>query len=104
MKSLTVVSFKIPNGFTFKNGKIVQKFKKVHVLKLALSQDISGQTWKIDSLGGDWYRLINEDAPRKALDIINDANDNKLQLTTIGAYSGQYWKFTKLHSVPQGTA
>ena len=32
----------------------------------------------------------------KALDVINDNTDNKLQLATSGAYSGQYWRFTDI--------
>ena len=59
MKSLTVLSAKIPAGLTFKNGKIVTKFQKIYILLLTLSQDTSGQKWKMESLGGDWYRLTN---------------------------------------------
>ena len=62
----------------------------------SLRLQCSNQKWKITKTGYDsYYRIQNSAAPGKSLDIINDANDNKLIMATTGAYTGQYWKLTK---------
>jgi len=32
----------------------------------------------------------------KSLDVINDGNNNALQLSETGDYSGQYWRITEI--------
>ena len=67
---------------------------------LALSQLSDSQYWSINLINGQWHRLTPKSAPGKSLDIINDANDNRPTIANSGAYSGQYWKFTKLKAAP----
>ena len=42
-----------------------------------------------------YYRLTSlwTNTNGKSLDVINDANDNKLIMANSGPYSGQYWRF-----------
>ena len=67
---------------------------------LTLSQLSDSQYWSISLINGQWHRLTPKSAPGKSLDIINDANDNRPTIANSGAFSGQYWKFTKLKAVP----
>ena len=44
-----------------------------------------------------WYRLTTQfQGDGKSLDVINDANKDKLTLAKTGNFSGQFWKFTPL--------
>ena len=59
-----------------------------------------------------YYRLSTRwsNTDGKSLDVINDANDNKLIMATSGSYSGQFWRihdlgngFYRLTTIFQGT-
>ncbi|MBK9386946.1 MAG: hypothetical protein IPN34_19195 [Planctomycetes bacterium] len=43
-----------------------------------------------------WYRLTTLFQPTLSLDVVNDgANNNRLQMAASGAFTGQYWRFTR---------
>ena len=65
---------------------------------LANTANVSGQYWKITSLGGGFYRLTTQwQGESKSLDIINDGrNNNQPILANTGNFSGQFWRITPL--------
>ena len=80
-------------------------------LQLMEKQEDQSQLWKLRLAPNGYYQLVNMKYPGKCLDIINDSKaNNKLTLTSINNYSGQYWKlspstdglFVRLTSLWQG--
>ncbi|CAF1163551.1 unnamed protein product [Rotaria sordida] len=64
---------------------------------LAATAALTGQYWKITSIGNGYYRLTTQwQGDGKSLDIINDGTNNRPILAATGALSGQYWKITPI--------
>ncbi|HYK20791.1 MAG TPA: RICIN domain-containing protein [Pyrinomonadaceae bacterium] len=65
---------------------------------LAKTANVSGQYWKITSLGGGYYRLTTQwQGEGKSLDILNDGRKNNQPfLGRTGNFSGQFWRITPL--------
>ncbi len=66
-------------------------------LHLVNSANVTGQFWKITSLGNGYYRLTTQwQGENKSLDVVNDGTNNKLQLAATSNVSGQFWKITSV--------
>ena len=65
---------------------------------LAKTANVSGQYWRITSVGGGFYRLTTQwQGAGKSLDIINDGRrNNQPILARTGNFSGQFWRITPL--------
>ena len=62
-------------------------------IRLEDSQDIISQHWMLTIIRGQWIRITNRWKPGKAID------GPPPVLAPTGGFSGQHWKFTKLHKV-----
>ena len=68
---------------------------KNNQLILAMTDNVSGRSWRITPLGGGYYRLTTQwQGNGKSLDVVNDGKNNQLILAKTANVSGQFWKIT----------
>lgn len=62
--------------------------------QLQPSFHLYGELFRLDDV---YYRITSKtEGMSKSLDVINDGNNNALQLSETGDYSGQYWRITEI--------
>ncbi len=65
-----------------------------YTVQVVQAGNFSGQAWLFIPEADGFYRMTTQwQGKSKSLDVINDAKKDRLQLTTTGNYSGQFWQF-----------